>query len=59
MITKSSIILGLGETEKEIVYAIENLKGVRTIIVIAHRLSTIKSCNRVVELDEGKLKNIR
>ncbi|MEC8147385.1 MAG: ABC transporter ATP-binding protein [Pseudomonadota bacterium] len=48
-----------GETEKEIVYAIENLKGVRTIIVIAHRLSTIKSCNRVVELDEGKLKNIR
>lgn len=46
------------ETEAEIVSAIKNLKGTRTMVVIAHRLSTIEHCDRVVELKNGRIHNI-
>lgn len=46
------------ETETEIVSAIKSFKGVRTIIVIAHRLSTIKHCDRVIELQKGRISKI-
>lgn len=46
------------ETEAEIVSAIKSFKGVRTIIVIAHRLSTIKHCDRVIELQKGRISKI-
>lgn len=43
------------ETEKEIMKAIDGLKGQKTIIIIAHRLSTIENCDIVYELHEGEL----
>lgn len=46
------------ETEAEIVSAIKNLKGTRTMVVIAHRLSTIEHCDRVVELKNGRIYKI-
>lgn len=43
------------EVEKEIVDEINNLKGVKTVIVIAHRLSTIMNCDHVIKLENGKI----
>lgn len=42
-------------TEKEIIKAIESLKGDRTIIMIAHRLTTVEKCDTIYFLDEGKV----
>jgi len=43
------------ETETEIIEAISNLKGNKTIIIIAHRVSTLKSCDQILELCEGSI----
>lgn len=43
------------ETEKEIMKAIDGLKGEKTLIIIAHRLSTIENCDIVFTVDKGKL----
>lgn len=45
-------------TEREIVAALESLRGHRTIITIAHRLSTIHSCDRVVMLQAGRVSDV-
>ncbi|WP_066291381.1 ABC transporter ATP-binding protein [Bacillus sp. FJAT-29937] len=43
------------ETEKEIMKAIDSLKGEKTVIIIAHRLTTIENCDLVYEINNGKL----
>jgi len=43
------------ETEKEIMKAIDGLKGEKTLIIIAHRLSTIENCDTVFKISKGKL----
>jgi ABC-type multidrug transport system fused ATPase/permease subunit len=43
------------DTEKEIMKAIDGLKGEKTLIIIAHRLSTIENCDIVFEVDQGRL----
>jgi len=43
------------ETEQEIVSAIAQLKGKKTIIVIAHRLTTLKHCDRIYKIDKGSI----
>ncbi|WP_245837245.1 ABC transporter ATP-binding protein [Virgibacillus phasianinus] len=43
------------ETEKEIMKAIDGLKGEKTLIIIAHRLSTIENCDIVFEINNGGL----
>ena len=43
------------ETEKEIMEAIHNLQGKKTMIIIAHRLSTLDFCNRIYEVDKQKI----
>jgi ATP-binding cassette, subfamily B, bacterial PglK len=43
------------ETEKEIMKAIDRLKGEKTLIIIAHRLSTIENCDIVFRVEKGKL----
>lgn len=43
------------ETEKEVMAAIDELHGTRTLIVIAHRLSTIKKCNKIYEIGNGNI----
>ncbi|WP_349410687.1 ABC transporter ATP-binding protein [Pseudalkalibacillus sp. SCS-8] len=42
-------------TEKEIMRAIDGLKGDKTLIIIAHRLSTIENCDLVFNINDGKL----
>jgi ABC-type multidrug transport system fused ATPase/permease subunit len=43
------------ETEKEIMKAIDGLKGEKTLIIIAHRLTTIENCDTVFKLNKGRL----
>jgi len=43
------------ETEKEIMNAIDGLKGEKTLIIIAHRLSTIENCDIVFKISNGRL----
>lgn len=42
-------------TELEVMNAINNLNGKKTIIMIAHRLSTIEQCDKVIRIKEGKI----
>ena len=44
------------ETEKEIQKVIEKLKGRVTTIMIAHRLSTVMQADKLLVLDDGKVK---
>ena len=43
------------ETEQEITAEIQRLKGKKTMIVIAHRFSTIRHCDRIYQLENGKI----
>jgi len=43
------------DTEQDIVEAIQQLKGLKTMIVIAHRLSTLRHCDRIYRLDQGQI----
>ncbi len=45
-------------TEKKILDSIYSLNKSITIIMIAHRLNTIINCDRVIELENGKIKSI-
>ena len=42
-------------TEKQIINAIEQLKGDRTIITIAHRLTTVMNCDRIYFMENGRI----
>ncbi|SEP61387.1 ABC-type multidrug transport system, ATPase and permease component [Ectothiorhodospira magna] len=42
-------------TEYEVIFAINQMHGNRTIIMVAHRLSTIKSCDLLYLLDYGSV----
>ncbi|MCY9804042.1 ABC transporter ATP-binding protein [Vibrio scophthalmi] len=44
------------KVEKSIIDVINSLEGI-TIIMIAHRIPTLSICNRIIELDKGKLIN--
>ena len=44
------------ETQASIKKAIDNMKNEYTILIIAHRLSTVIDCDRILFLDEGKIK---
>ncbi|MEA5624982.1 ABC transporter ATP-binding protein [Nostoc sp. UHCC 0251] len=43
------------ETEMLITEATKSLSGIKTIIIIAHRLSTIEHCDRIYQLDQGRI----
>ncbi len=43
------------ETEKEVMKAIDGLRGNKTIVMIAHRLSTIENCDIVYRVEQGKI----
>ena len=45
------------ETEKEIVEEIRQLKGVKTLIVIAHRFTTVQHCDRIYQVEKGRIKS--
>jgi ATP-binding cassette, subfamily B, bacterial PglK len=45
------------ETEREVLNEIKQYKGSLTMIIIAHRLSTLGDCDRIYELDNGRIIN--
>lgn len=47
------------KTELEVMEVISSLKGSRTILIIAHRLSTIENCDKVFEIKEGNILQLR
>jgi ATP-binding cassette subfamily C protein len=42
-------------TERELIAALESLRGVKTLVVIAHRLTTVRRCDRLAVLRDGRL----
>ena len=44
------------ETQKSIAKAINNMQNKYTILIIAHRLSTIKDANRILFIENGRVK---
>lgn len=47
------------ETEKEVMSAINNLHGTKTMIMIAHRLSTIEHCDHVYKVEDQRIEQVR
>ena len=43
------------DTEREVMKAVEELQGSKTILIIAHRFSTIENCDYVYKLDKGRI----
>jgi ATP-binding cassette, subfamily B, bacterial PglK len=43
------------ETEQLVTEATKALSGIKTIIIIAHRLSTIEHCDRIYQLEQGRI----
>jgi ATP-binding cassette subfamily C protein len=47
-----------GLTENEVSEAINNLKSTMTLLLIAHRLSTVKMADRIIYMENGKIRSI-
>ncbi len=47
-----------GPTEAQLMTALEELRGERTIVVVAHRLSTVRACDRVVLVENGRIVDV-
>ena len=45
-------------TESEIMESIYSLEKELTLIIVAHRKSTLINCDEIIEIEEGKIKNI-
>lgn len=45
-------------TEQKVMKNIYSLNRNHTILIIAHRLTTLKECDKIVELENGKIKRI-
>jgi ATP-binding cassette, subfamily B, bacterial PglK len=43
------------ETERLVTEATKALSGTKTIVIIAHRLSTIEHCDRIYQIDGGRI----
>jgi ABC-type multidrug transport system fused ATPase/permease subunit len=43
-------------TESKVIKAIEDLN--KTVLMVAHRLTTLKNCDKVIQLDKGKVSKI-
>lgn len=46
------------ETESRLMETIHAVSQNRTVIMIAHRLTTLKNCDRIIIMEEGKIKQV-
>ena len=46
------------KTEEKVMENIYNLPNNPTVLIIAHRVSTLKKCDKIIELENGKIKRI-
>ena len=46
------------QTEAEVIESIKSIKNDFTIIMIAHRLNSLKNCQRIIDIDSGKIDRI-
>jgi ABC-type multidrug transport system fused ATPase/permease subunit len=44
-----------GDTEREVMEAVDALHGVKTLVIVAHRLSTVANCDLVYRLEDGRV----
>jgi len=44
------------DTEHAVMEVIKNLGDELTLIIVAHRLTTLKSCDQIIELEDGRIK---
>jgi len=44
------------QTETRIMSELRNLVGTRTIVIVAHRTSTLAICDRIFQMEDGKVK---
>lgn len=42
-------------TEREVMSAIEELSGKKTVILVAHRIETVRHCDRIYVLEKGQI----
>lgn len=42
-------------TERELIAALERLRGSHTLITVAHRLTTVRTCDRVIVIRDGAI----
>ena len=47
------------ETEKEVMEAVNAFQGQKTLIIVAHRLSTLENCDRLYQLESGKIIDVK
>ena len=46
------------QTEAEVIESIKSIKNNFTIIMIAHRLNSLKNCQRIIDIDSGRIVRI-
>ncbi len=46
------------ETEEEVMNSIKSLPSNLTLVIVAHRYSTLSICDKIIELKDGKIKQI-
>lgn len=47
------------QTESDVMNVVNNLDIQMTVIMIAHRLTTLKSCDYIIELENGRINNVK
>jgi ABC-type multidrug transport system fused ATPase/permease subunit len=47
------------ETENSVMSAIDSIDAKTTVLIIAHRLSTLKNCQKIIELVDGRISEVK
>ena len=44
------------KSEQEIIHVLKKLENKTTLVVISHKVETLKFCDKIIELENGKIK---